>query len=66
MKLFNHIANNKRNIGIVILIINQGLKAFFPELMTIEQSDWIDRLGITIGGAGLAHHGYNKTKKKTT
>lgn len=58
--LYNTAVNNKRNIGIAILILNQGLKAFFPNFMTPEKSDWIDSTGLFIGSTGIAHHGYNK------
>jgi hypothetical protein len=54
-KFGNTIVTNKRNIGIGILLVNQGLKAFFPDLMTPEQSNWIDGVGLTIGGVGMAH-----------
>lgn len=53
---------NKRNIGIAIMVANQGLKVFFPDLMTPEQSNWINGVGLTIAGTGLVHHGINNAK----
>jgi hypothetical protein len=63
-KIWNLILNNKRNISIGMLLINQGLNVFFPHLMTTEQFNWINGIGLTIGGTGLAHVGVNNAIKK--
>ena len=61
--IWSAIITNKRNVGIGILLINQALKAFIPNLMTPEQASVIDSIGLFVGGAGVAHNGYNKVNE---
>ena len=57
---YKTVIKNKRNIGVGIMLISQGLKVFVPELMTPDQFNWIDGVGLAVAGTGLAHHGVNR------
>lgn len=68
MKYFNIFWNklngNKTTIGMVVVLVTQGLKLFLPDLMTIEQYNYIETAGMVIGGFGLAHKGVKNTNFK--
>jgi hypothetical protein len=59
---YNKIDGSKTTIGAIIMLTSNGLKVFFPELLTPDQYQYLDLLGATISGYGLAHKGikYNK------
>jgi len=61
-KLWTTINGRKRNIGIFILLVGMGLKAF--DLTTEEVGEFIKTLGIAIGGLGWGHS-VLKDKKTT-
>ena len=56
---------NKRNIGILIIILLEGMKVFFPDVFTPEQMQWIYNIALGLGGVGLFHNVYNNVPKKT-
>ena len=47
----------KTTIGMSIVLISQGMKLFFPELLQPEQYQYFETIGLFIGGAGIAHKG---------
>jgi len=49
---YKQLEGKKRNIGILIYLVGLGLEAFFPELMTEEQTLFIQATGGVIGGYG--------------
>lgn len=63
-KLWDKINGSKTVIGTVILVASMGVQAFFPHALSPEQFQFIDLVGATISGVGLAHKGV-KTYKST-
>lgn len=56
-KIWNALNGNKTTIGMVVVLVSQGLKLFVPGLMTPEQYQFIETAGMVIGGGGLLHKG---------
>lgn len=58
-KVWDALSGYKTIIGMTILLAAQGLKVFAPELLTIDQLDFLRDVGSVIGGVGL----FDKTAK---
>ena len=56
-KIWDSLNGNKTTIGMVIVLVAQGVKVFAPGFITPDQSNFIETVGLTLGGAGLFHKG---------
>ena len=56
-KVWNYLNGNKTAIGMLLLLAAQGSQAFFPNLMTAEQINFLELTGSIIGGVGIVHKG---------
>ena len=55
--------NGKKTvIGTVIILAAEGVKLFFPELIEPQKVEFIQSVGMILGGVGLVHKG---TKTET-
>jgi hypothetical protein len=52
-KLWKYLKGKKRIIGLAMLIVNSGLQAFAPDLLTPPMYNWISLVGGAIGGVGV-------------
>lgn len=60
--MLDKILNNKRNIGVAIFFLGQGLGMF--NVITPEQEQWVEGVGAVIGGWGTFENTRNNIKKK--
>jgi ABC-type phosphate transport system auxiliary subunit len=51
----------KTTIGMLLMLLAQGMQAFFPETLTTDQIQFIQTAGAAVGGVGVIHKG-TKTK----
>lgn len=63
-KLWNWLKGKKTNIGMVIMLVAQGVQVFAPNVLPANQIDYIQMLGGLIGGVGLAHKGVKTSMVK--
>jgi hypothetical protein len=56
-KIWDALNGSKTTIGMVIMLISQGLKVFAPNFITPDQLSFLQDAGAVIGGVGLAHKG---------
>ena len=56
-KILSFLNGKKTAIGMGLMLIAQGLKVFFPEVLNGDQIDYIETIGLIIGGGGLLHKG---------
>jgi len=56
-ELWKYFGGKKTTIGMVVMLVGQGIQAFLPNLMTPEQISWIITTGAVIGGVGIFHKG---------
>ena len=61
-KVWNMLNGNKTVIGMIIVLVVQGVKVFAPDVMTIEQLNYIETIGMAFGGVGLVHKGVKNDK----
>ena len=56
-KLWQILNGNKTTIGMIIVLVAQGVKVFAPTFLTPDQVNFIETAGMVIGGGGLLHKG---------
>jgi len=56
-ELWKYLSGKKTTIGMIVMLVGQGVQAFFPNLMTPEQTSFIITTGAVIGGIGVIHKG---------
>jgi len=61
-RLWNSLNGNKTTIGMVVVLVAQGIKVFAPGFITPEQLNFIETAGMVIGGGGLIHKGIKNEK----
>ena len=61
-KIWNALNGNKTTIGMIIVLVSQGFKVFTPGLIPLEQLNFIESIGMSIGGVGLFHKGVKNDK----
>ena len=54
-KIWNAINGNKTTIGMIIVLLSQGMKLFVPGVLSPEQLTYIESIGLMIGGVGVGH-----------
>jgi len=60
-QLWEFLNGKKTTIGMLLMLLAQGIQAFLPETLTPEQIQFIQTTGTIIGGAGVIHKA-GKTK----
>jgi hypothetical protein len=61
-QLWNYLNGKKTSIGLAVMLTAQAIQVFAPNLMAVEQTEFLQTLGALIGGFGLVHKG---TKTET-
>lgn len=56
-KIWDSLNGNKTTIGMLIVLVAQGFKVFAPNFINPDQTDFIETVGMALGGAGLFHKG---------
>jgi hypothetical protein len=54
-QLWKWLNGKKTNIGMAVMLTAQAIQVFVPNLMPVEQTEFLQTLGALIGGFGLAH-----------
>ena len=55
--IWNLLNGNKTTIGMIVVLVTQGIKVFMPEFLTAEQFTFMETIGMIIGGGGIIHKG---------
>jgi len=56
-KAWNWLNGRKTVIGTVIILAAEGVKLFFPELIEPQKIEFVQSIGMILGGVGLVHKG---------
>ena len=56
-KIWDFLNGKKTTIGMLLVLLAQGSQAFFPQLMSVEQINFLYTTGALIGGVGVLHKG---------
>lgn len=64
-KIWKNLDGVKTITGNIILIASLGLQAFFPELLTPAQYNFIDIVGAALSGVGLGHKAVKQIQLQT-
>jgi len=56
-KIWKYINGKKTSAGMVIVLLANFIKLFLPNLLPLEQIEFIETIGIILGGGGLLHKG---------
>lgn len=66
-QLWKFLSGKKTTIGMLLMLLAQGMQAFFPETLTPEQINFIQMAGAAFGGVGVIHKaGKTKTVQQLT
>jgi len=54
-KVWNPLNGKKRDMGIILWLAGKGLEAFFPDLLNLSQTEFLQTIGMILMGVGEAH-----------
>ena len=62
--LWEKLSGKKTNIGMLLLLLAQGLRMFLPDLVPETVPEFIEYAGMILGGVGLGHKGEKAIQTK--
>lgn len=62
LKIWHALNGSKTTIGMIVVLVAQGLEAYAEGFLTPKQISFLLNVGLAIGGGGLIHKGVKNEK----